>query len=375
MAKYLILFKFLAPRFLLAPDHVLDAERIHARWQWLCSLKRAMKLQTLNATLRLMHHLEHNEILPDSETLLDNLEAQRQQHNMALEAVDEDVALGWRSEFLYRDRFNLSAADRDLVADNAPAPVVPAPPGGPFALAWRHYMKSVFQKGFMYRVSCNASVVLYVAENKTLAGKEDRAYEGEAMGRKLALVFFEDADAGMVRRVDRGHVGMTQELLTLAELLQTLGGIVVPADPGRTAAQTEVLLESLYQGLDIQRIKCTLEPGAPEVHIYSLDDAVPAEAAFCNEAPADHRTKMALARALQRNGEFHPGETLQVAWNSSLADLRGRTAHLWPVPAGPAAPPAGPAAPPAGPAAPPAGRGKGRGGRGRGGGKGRGGRG
>ena len=90
---------------------------------------------------------------------------------------------------LYRDRFNLSAADRDLVADDDVAPVVPAPLGGPFALAWRNYMKSVFQKGFMYRVSCNPSVVLYVAENKTLAGKEDRAYEGEAMGRKWSLCF------------------------------------------------------------------------------------------------------------------------------------------------------------------------------------------
>ena len=77
--------------------------------------------------LRLMHHLEHNQTLPDSETLLEHLEAERRQHRMALEAVDEDVALGWRSEFLYRDRFNLSAADRDLVADNAVAPVVPAP--------------------------------------------------------------------------------------------------------------------------------------------------------------------------------------------------------------------------------------------------------
>ena len=50
-------------------------------------------------------------------------------------------------------------------------------------------MKSVFQKGFMYRVSCNPSVVLYVAENKTLAGKEDRAYEGEAMRRKWPWCF------------------------------------------------------------------------------------------------------------------------------------------------------------------------------------------
>ena len=99
-------------------------------------------------------------------------------------------------------------------------------------------MKSVFQKGFMYRVSCNPSVVLYVAENKTLAGREDRAYEGEAMGRNWPWCFFEDTDAGMARRVDRGFVGMQQELLTLAELLQTLGGIAVPADPERTAAQT-----------------------------------------------------------------------------------------------------------------------------------------
>ena len=131
----------------------------------------------------------------------------------------------------------------------------------------------------------------------------------------------------------------------------------MPADLERTTTQTELLLESLYQGLDIQRIKCTLEPGAPEVHIYSLDDAVPAEAAFCNESPADHRTKMALARALQRNDEFHAGETLPVAWNRSLAELRTRTAHLFPVPAvPPAVPPA-----PAGPAGPPAGRGAGRG--------------
>ena len=217
-----------------------------------------------------------------------------------------------------------------------------------------------------------------------------RPWEENGPGVSL---FFEDAAAGMVRRVDRGFVGMQQELLTLAELSQTLGGIAVPADPERTAAQTELLLEYLYQGLDIQRIKCTLEPGAPDVHIYSLDDVVPAEAAFCNESPADHRTKMALARALQRNDEFHAGETLQVAWNRSLAELRGRTAHLFPVPAVPPAP-AGPAGPPAGRGAggrgpgapaPPAGRGRGRGApagpaappaaRGRGRGKGRGGRG
>ena len=54
-----------------------------------------MKVQTLNASLRLVRYLKHNQTLPDSETLLEQLEVERRQHRMALEAVDEDVALGY----------------------------------------------------------------------------------------------------------------------------------------------------------------------------------------------------------------------------------------------------------------------------------------
>ena len=60
-------------------------------------------------------------------------------------------------------------------------------------------MKSMFRPGFMYKLSCRPSVMIYVAENKTLAGKEDRTYEGEAVGRKLAFVFFEPAEGNLVR--------------------------------------------------------------------------------------------------------------------------------------------------------------------------------
>ena len=42
--KYENLFKFVAPRFLLSPDHILDAERIHGRWQWACD-RRPLKLR------------------------------------------------------------------------------------------------------------------------------------------------------------------------------------------------------------------------------------------------------------------------------------------------------------------------------------------
>ena len=311
-------------------------------------------MQTLNASLRLTHYLENNQTFPSHEDLLPHLEAEQDQHRLDLKALEEggEVALGWRSEFLYRDRFNLAAADKDLVADGPAGPAAPAPIGGPFAVAWRNYMKSVFQKGFMYRLSCKPSVVLYIAENKTLSGKEDRMYQGEALGRKMAVVFFEDAEGGLVRRVNREGLAMEQQLLSLAELLQTIGGVELPADPERTAATTELLLESHYQHLELLRFTCTLEVAAPEVHVFSLEEQVNAEAAYALELPPDQRTKMVLARSLQQNHELNPEETLQGAWSLGLAELRLRGAHLFP-----AAP-----APPA-----PAGRGRGaRRGRGRG---------
>ena len=96
--RYESLVKFLAPRFLLAPDHVLDAERVHARWQWLCDKKKALKLMTLNASLRLQHYIENSQGLPSFEDLLPHLQAERANRRVPMEALmaDEDVAVGWR---------------------------------------------------------------------------------------------------------------------------------------------------------------------------------------------------------------------------------------------------------------------------------------
>ena len=76
-------------------------------------------------------------------------------------------------------------------------------------------------------------------------------------------------------------------------------------------------------------------------------------AAIALEGSADQRTKMVLARSLQRHGEVLPGETLQSLWHLTLKELRGRTEHLFHVPP---APPVGLATP-----APLASRGRGRG--------------
>ena len=237
------------------------------------------------------------------------------------------------------------------------APAAPAAPSGSFAVAWRNYIKAVFAKGFMYEVSCNPSAFLYIAENKTLAGQEHRSHVGEAIGRQMAVVFFETKEPGnLVQRTRRDTQGMHHELMTIAELLLALGGIVLPADSGRTAAETEILLETKYAELDILRFTCAVDPEAPDVHVYQLEDQVDAEVAMVSAVPADQRTKMMLARALHRNDELLAGETLKACWNKTLPDLQGRSGHLFPA--------VGPAVG--------RGRGRGRGGRGRGKGRGRG---
>ena len=131
---------------------------------------------------------------------------------------------------------------------------------------------------------------------------------------------------------------MMPQLLTRAEILQILG-FALPADPDRSSATTEHLVELHYQNLQIARLTCTLETAAPEVHVYRLSDMVCAEEAFALDAPADARTKMVLVRSLQRAEALQEDESLEKAWTSTLADLQGRTAALF---AAPGAPPPAP---------------------------------
>ena len=109
---------------------------------------------------------------------------------------------------------------------------------------------------------------------------------------------FEEGPGGLFRRINQETLGMHQELLTLAELLRTVGGIEVPLDPNRTVAQTEVLIESFFLGLEILRMVCTLEPAAPGVHIYSLGLDLNAEAAFALEAPSRPSNQNGLCQGL-----------------------------------------------------------------------------
>ena len=270
-----------------------------------------------------------------------------------------------RSSFIFRERFNLSdnriLDDED--GDEVPVPFAPgAPRGGAFAGAWRNYLlTTVFKTGFMYKITGSPSVIL-VLENKILVGREGRPHLGEAVGRKLVLSFFEHVDRDLVQRVDRTDLALKQQLLTLAELLQNLGVFVLPVDPDRTAGETECLLEMQYKHFPVLRYDKLVESAAG-VHMYTLDNEVLAEEAALAPEEADQRTKMVLARCLERNGGLGADETLRNAWSLTLPELEARAAPYLPAPAVPLALAVVPPGPGRGGARGRAGRGRGRGGR------------
>ena len=138
-----------------------------------------------------------------------------------------------------------------------------------------------------------------------------------------------------MKRVSQEVLGMQQELMTLAELTQTLGLLSLPEDPGRTSATTELLLEAHLQNLELLEMPCVVEPAAPDVHMYALGSETQAESALVFEAIADQRTNLMLTRLRQRTGDLLRQDTLQEAWSLPLTKLQERTRHLFPEPAAP----------------------------------------
>ena len=188
---YKPLFRFLALRFLLAPDQVLDCERVHASWQWQCTCRRALRLKALNAWLRLKQFLatHGNQFpLPDAlaEPLRNEMAWLRGIHRQVRE--EDRVAERWRADFPYLERFNLRMADLHLVGEDA----------GPGLAAFRSayqetssvYIRKVFdEKAFFSFPGLSPDTFLYVLDSKTLAGREPRD-EADAQSRPLVLCFF-----------------------------------------------------------------------------------------------------------------------------------------------------------------------------------------
>ena len=230
----------------------------------------------------------------------------------------------------------------------------------------------MFKKSLFYTFASKPDSLFYVLENKTLGGREHPG-EGEAVGRKLILVFYQRVgDRNLVQPVDRDR--LSPRLLTIAELLQACGLDDLPADPERSSAATEVLLEEKYLDLNILCFQGSLE-AEQGLHAYSLGQGASAEAALLEDLTPSLRTKMVLARCLQRHGELAADETISAAWGLPRENLLARAEAFLPI--APPVPPAegagGRGGKGRGKGGEPRGRGRGKGGQPRGGGRGKGG--
>ena len=305
--RFANLFKFLAARFLANPDSVLDVERQHAVWQWVLQRRRSMKLKTLNAWLKLGQYLRSHAHLPPSEILAPYIASIRQGERIALAGLrgESTVAAGQHADAIYWERLNLSVADSVLLA--ADAREIAGPPRS-YEVEWGIYLRWTFVKNRFYSFEgLRSELYLYVAENKSLPGRESRA-EGEALGRPLAVAWFEKREINpdgsiTVQRVDRTSATALKTMLsTVAEIYHAAGAAYKDFGEDGTSRIIEIDMEE-RMGTEPRLIWIAEHLWEEEdPWVFRLSGSEPAELKYLeDESSVDpgKLTNMALARLLE----------------------------------------------------------------------------
>ena len=106
---------FLACRFLGQPDGVIDCESVHGRWKWIMDFKTGTKHKLINAILKISARMLHYGSLPPDDRLHRHILDVRANMNSDLKLMDPNVARGTRTDWLFRERLNLSHNDIDLL--------------------------------------------------------------------------------------------------------------------------------------------------------------------------------------------------------------------------------------------------------------------
>ena len=346
---YRRLFQFLALRFLLAPDQVIDCERAHARWNWLCESMRGVRLPYMNATLRLTQHLETNgNEFPPHERLHQHFAQEANALRVARAEIhaNEEIAPGLREQCVHLERFNMRPVDIPLLGGAPGLMDAHAPLRSDFDETSSVYLRNTFVPRFFYHAPAlgDGGTWIFVLENKVLAGREAR-HATDAQTRPMVICFFEKApgaaDELVVSRTDKEFAGMATKVITPAELALHLG-FVPPLDAGRSALETESLVERAWLGIPRTRYTHRHLVEADDLHTYLLTDPVDAEEAFWTGVPLGEHTKYAISRRL----EIEHGWDRARLWRCTLAQLRTAFTHgVAPWDLGAAPPPVAPVAP------------------------------
>eukprot|EP00973_Karenia_brevis_P059730 8314747-Karenia_brevis.AAC.1 len=378
------LFKFLADRFLGAPDSVGEAESIHAIWQRLENNRSRMKLPLLNAVLKLRTYHEHYGELPSYEELLPYINDVEDAFTM-MYAHARDIANDnslWRdSPFL--ERFNISSDNVAILQGAHPEARHDAVTGGSAEIAWGNYVRFLFQKHNVYSLTRNGiTKYIYIAENKSVAYRDGPA-EGDAMGRAISMIFLEQIeDEHDVDEYLDNHEHVFQPItedgsiqivdMSIADISLHMGVYPLHATHDKSERDIEVLHEDMFLDMNPHRLESRrLVTGATTSWKFILDVAsgIAIEEWVQGVLDLGDHTKMALARRLQVRDGLTSAARNRVWQLPRQALLAAITEGGDPVAGGPAAGGAAPAAAAPGPGG--KGRGRGRGGRARGGRRGR----
>ena len=204
---------FLAYRFLGAPDHVLDAESVHAQWKILETNRRGLKSKLLNAMLKLRHYRFTYGGLPPHERLQEELDILSQGRAARYAALVADPAMHPRHRFdlQFRERFQLRAVDVVLARDVDGVGTAAAAAGdGTAETAFANYTRFLFEPNTMYSFTSlqeeGAMKFVYITENKSVARAATK--DGLTSGRPLNVVWYEQApeDAELAEELGPGEI-------------------------------------------------------------------------------------------------------------------------------------------------------------------------
>ena len=363
------LFRFLAPRFLSAPDSVLDAEGVHARWQWICLTRRGIKFHSLNAVLKLHDFTNRYGRFPQYTELRPYMDqavaADQALYNRVV--ADPNVVGNYR-HVMYSARFCLRPSDMELMR----AAVGDSEADRESAVTqWGQYIRFLLEPHHFYNFpALNHRRWLLVAENKSLPNREARV-EGDAIGRPLTILWYEESDLGgtdvhvVPVSNDVGRFDLMEA--TIAEI-SSAAGYHPPLPRDASARDHEILHERHFLDHNVSvcegnRVSYDMggDTGPDWSFVLSQDTHDVEQYCFSQRRFAD-LTKMALARQLQlRDGLTN--EQRDALWALNKTTLMNSLVHG--AGRGRAAGAGAAAGVAVGVAAPVGARGRGRGGRGR----------
>ena len=336
------LYRALAVRFLANKDHVLDNEGTHARWQWLCEQKRAIKFKQLNANLKLVTYLVRRRDFPSCDILRPYLQLVRNSlRDRATTMLGTPIGHGLRSDALYHERFNLSAEQVVLLKDGRRSNT-----RSDFFGARSNYYRDLLQPRRFYSFAgIGSNKFLYVADNRTFAGREERATE-DALGRDISVQWFEAASLLELHEYVVSPVAVTElgglslMSMTVAEIVRAAGA-QAEVTPAMDARAEELAYEDIWldNGLVVYKQEHLGQPDdtGADLWRYKLYDAVDAEEHFWDVSST--HDKVALSRMLSvRDGDNTTWRRHYTKSKSQLAALLAPAAPAAPVPVAAIAP-------------------------------------